>query len=250
MGSDGGEEVWRYCVADTNNVVGFAVGAIFVRQAFHGESKPEAEEMITEIRDAFKISIQNLTWMDKRTRERAIEKANAISDMIGFPDYILNAEDLDAKYIELNITANAYFDNNLQVNMFNLKKNLEKLDQPVNKTNWGMTPQMVNAYYTPSKNQIVFPAGILQSPFFNTHNPKSLNFGAMGVVMGHELTHAFDDQGREYDKYGNINRWWDNKSIERFNEKTECFANQYGSYILNGWHLNGKQTLGSYTNTK
>lgn len=244
MGSDGGEEVWRYCVADTNNVVGFAVGAIFVRQAFHGESKPEAEQMINEIREAFKFNIENLIWMDKRTRERAIDKATAITDMIGFPDYILNAEELDKKYNELNITANAYFENNIQVNMFNLKKNLEKLDQPVNKTNWGMTPQMVNAYYTPSKNQIVFPAGILQMPFFDIHNPKSLNFGAMGVVMGHELTHAFDDQGREYDKFGNMNRWWDNKSIERFNEKIECFANQYGSYVLNGWRLNGKQTLG------
>ncbi|XP_023296550.2 neprilysin-3 isoform X1 [Lucilia cuprina] len=244
MGSDGGEEVWRFCVADTGNVVGFAVGAIFVRQAFHGDSKPEAEQMINEIREAFKHNIHNLTWMDKTTRAKAIDKADAISDMIGFPDYILNVEELDKKYADLNVTANAYFENNIQSNMFNLKKNLEKLDQPVNKTNWGMVPHMVNAYYTPSKNQIVFPAGILQSPFFDIHNPKSLNFGAMGVVMGHELTHAFDDQGREFDKFGNINRWWDNKSIERFNDKTECFAKQYGSYVINGRHLNGKQTLG------
>ncbi|KAI8121604.1 Endothelin-converting enzyme like protein [Lucilia cuprina] len=244
MGSDGGEEVWRFCVADTGNVVGFAVGAIFVRQAFHGDSKPEAEQMINEIREAFKHNIHNLTWMDKTTRAKAIDKADAISDMIGFPDYILNVEELDKKYADLNVTANAYFENNIQSNMFNLKKNLEKLDQPVNKTNCGMVPHMVNAYYTPSKNQIVFPAGILQSPFFDIHNPKSLNFGAMGVVMGHELTHAFDDQGREFDKFGNINRWWDNKSIERFNDKTECFAKQYGSYVINGRHLNGKQTLG------
>ncbi|XP_043864441.1 neprilysin-3 isoform X3 [Drosophila mojavensis] len=244
MGSDGGEEVWRYCVSDTNNVIGFAVGAIFVRQAFHGVSKPAAEQMIGEIREAFKMNLQNLSWVDKQTRERAIEKANEISDMIGFPDYILNSEELDKKYEELNITANAYFENNIQVAIYNLKSNLKRLDQPVNKTNWGMTPQTVNAYYTPTKNQIVFPAGILQTPFFDINNPKSLNFGAMGVVMGHELTHAFDDQGREYDKFGNINRWWDAKSIERFNEKAECIANQYSGYKLNGRNLNGKQTLG------
>ncbi|XP_030246015.1 neprilysin-3 isoform X2 [Drosophila navojoa] len=244
MGSDGGEEVWRYCVSDTNNVIGFAVGAIFVRQAFHGVSKPAAEQMIGEIREAFKMNLQNLSWVDKQTRERAIEKANEISDMIGFPDYILNSDELDKKYEELNITANAYFENNIQVAIYNLKSNLKRLDQPVNKTNWGMTPQTVNAYYTPTKNQIVFPAGILQKPFFDINNPKSLNFGAMGVVMGHELTHAFDDQGREYDKFGNINRWWDAKSIERFNEKAECIANQYSGYKLNGRNLNGKQTLG------
>lgn len=244
MGSDGGEEIWRYCVADTNNVVGFAVGAIFVRQAFHGESKPQAQQMINEVRDAFKQNLRNLTWMEKRTRRLAEEKANAISDMIGFPDYILNDAKLDRKYADLNISANAYFENNIQVSIYNLKSNLEKLDQPVNKTNWGMTPQMVNAYYTPTKNQIVFPAGILQTPFYDINNPKSLNFGAMGVVMGHELTHAFDDQGREYDKFGNINRWWENKSIERFNEKTDCIAKQYATYKINGRSLNGKQTLG------
>ncbi|XP_036335141.1 neprilysin-3 isoform X3 [Rhagoletis pomonella] len=244
MGSDGGEEIWRYCVADTNNVIGFAVGAIFVRQAFHGGSKPEAEQMINEIREAFKENLHNLTWMDRGTRERAIDKANAITDMIGFPDYILNPKELDKKYEDLKIVPNKYFENNIQVAMYNLRTNLEKLDQPVNKTHWGMTPQMVNAYYTPTKNQIVFPAGILQSPFYDTNNPKSLNFGAMGVVMGHELTHAFDDQGREYDKFGNIHRWWDNKSIERFNEKTECIERQYGNYKMNGRTLNGKQTLG------
>lgn len=247
MGSDGGEEVWRYCVADTNNVVGFAVGAIFVRQAFHGESKPEAEGMIFHIKQAFKQNLQNLTWMDKDTRVKALQKANAISDMIGFPDYILNSNELDKKYEDLNITADAYFENNIQIGIYNLKTNLEKLDQVVNKSNWGMTPQMVNAYYTPTKNQIVFPAGILQSPFYNSNYPTSLNYGAMGVVMGHELTHAFDDQGREYDQFGNINRWWGNKSIEQFNKKTECFEKQYSKYKLNGRTVNGKQTLGYYS---
>lgn len=104
----------------------------------------------------------------------------------------------------------------------------------------------MNAYYTPTKNQIVFPAGILQLPFYDITNPKSLNFGGMGVVMGHELTHAFDDQGREYDKFGNLHQWWNNKTIERFKERANCFVNQYNKYEINGKHLNGKQTLGEW----
>lgn len=151
--------------------------------------------MVNEIRNAFMKSLKNLDWMDEETRKAAEEKADAISDMIGFPDFILNSNELDERYRDLTIKQNEYFMNNLRVNKYNLKKNLEKLDQPVNKTTWIMPPSTVNAYYTPSKNQIVFPAGILQSPFFDMDNPNSLNFGGMGVVMGHELTHAFDDQG-------------------------------------------------------
>lgn len=107
-----------------------------------------------------------------------------------------------------------------------------------------MTPSTVNAYYTPTKNQIVFPAGILRSPFYDVTHSASLNFGAMGVVMGHELTHAFDDQGREYDQYGNLHKWWNNQTIERFKERTNCVVKQYSKYEINTNHLNGKQTLG------
>jgi neprilysin len=244
IGSDGGEEPWRYCVTDTNNVIGFAIGAMFVREVFHGDSKPEAEAMINDVRTAFKKNLKNLKWMDKETRRLAEEKADSISDMIGFPDYILNPIELDKKYKDLDIDEKKYFDNNIRINMYNLKKNLEKLDQVVNKTRWGMTPPTVNAYYTPTKNQIVFPAGILQLPFYDINNPKSLNFGAMGVVMGHELTHAFDDQGREYDKNGNLHQWWNNKTIDKFKQRTDCFTRQYSNYSINGKSLNGKQTLG------
>ncbi|KAK7794358.1 hypothetical protein R5R35_007241 [Gryllus longicercus] len=244
IGSDGGEEPWRYCVTDTNNVIGFAIGAMFVREVFQGQSKPMAENMINEVRNAFKKNLKNLSWMDDETRRAADEKADAITDMIGFPDYILNPQQLDEKYKDLNITENEYFQNNINVNLFNLKKNLEKLDQPVNKTRWGMTPPTVNAYYTPTKNQIVFPAGILQAPFYDINHPHSLNYGGMGVVMGHELTHAFDDQGREYDRIGNLHQWWNNQTISKFKERTDCVVNQYSKYEINSKHLNGKQTLG------
>lgn len=170
------------------SVLGFAIGAMFVREVFHGESKPQAEEMINEIRSAFKENLRKLNWMDKETRNLAEEKADSISDMIGFPDYILDSAQLDEKYKDLDIDDKQYFENNLKLNTYNLKKNLERLDQPVNKTRWSMTPNTVNAYYTPTKNQVVFPAGILQMPFFDFNNPKSLNFGGIGVVVGHEIT--------------------------------------------------------------
>lgn len=194
LGSDGGEEPWRYCVADTSNVIGFAVGAMYVRERFHGQSKPDAEFMINRVREAFIENFKNLEWMGNETRKLAEEKAYAITDMIGFPDYILNATRLDERYQSLEFNDKEYFENNLRVNGFNLKENLERLDRPVNKTKWNMTPSMANAYYTPTKNQIVFPAGILQRPFYDQSYPKSLNYGAMGVIMGHELSHAFDDQ--------------------------------------------------------
>lgn len=209
IGSDGGEEPWRYCVTDTSNgerlifkttrvkflpfaVLGFAIGAMFVREVFHGDSKPQAEEMINEIRSAFKENLRKLNWMDKETKILAEEKADAISDMIGFPDYILDPAQLDEKYKELDIDDKQYFENNLKLNTYNLRKNLERIDQPVNKTRWSMSPPTVNAYYTPTKNQVVFPAGILQMPFFDFNNPKSLNYGGIGVVVGHEVSELRD----------------------------------------------------------
>lgn len=210
MGSEGNEETWRSCVTDTNNVMGFAVGAMFVRQNFRGESKPLAESMIAAVKVAFQRNFDRLDWMDEETRKAARDKAEAITDMIGYPKFILNPKELDELYADIEIDADGYFLNNVRSNQFSLRQNLVKLNEPVNKTLWGMTPSTVNAYYTPNKNQIVFPAGILQQPFFDTSYPEALNFGAMGVVMGHELTHAFDDQGREFDRDGDLAPWWNN----------------------------------------
>ncbi|KAG6794346.1 endothelin-converting enzyme isoform X3 [Apis mellifera caucasica] len=244
IGLEGQEQQWRYCVSDTHNAMGFAIGAMFVREVFHGKSKPMAEKMIDQIRKAFTKNFKNLDWMDPITRRAAEEKANAITDMVGFPNFILNPSELDERYKDLTIKQNEYFQNNIRVNKYNLRKNLEKLDQPVNRTTWIMTPPTVNAYYWPTKNQMVFPAGILQSPFYDMENPNSLNFGGIGVVMGHELTHAFDDQGREYDLHGNLNHWWNNATIERFKNRTKCFVEQYSNFEINGRHVNGLQTLG------
>ncbi|XP_041378589.1 endothelin-converting enzyme homolog isoform X2 [Gigantopelta aegis] len=257
-GVSGNEEIWRTCITDTDAVLGFALGAMFVREAFHGDSKAkvneppsgtmlkllQAEEMIREVKTAFKKNLPNLKWMDEDTRKAAVDKANAVVDMIGFPEYILNATQLDKEYDRLKINSSEYFQNNMRNLKFALIRNMEKLRQSPKKNVWGMTPPTVNAYYTPTKNEIVFPAGILQAPFYDRNFPKSLNFGAMGVVMGHELTHGFDDQGREYDKFGNLVPWWNKESVERFKQRTKCMINQYSQYKSNGENVRGKQTLG------
>ncbi|KAB0791750.1 hypothetical protein PPYR_03550 [Photinus pyralis] len=243
--TEGGEEPqWRYCIADTNNVLGFAIGAIFVREVFQGDSKTQAETMVNNVRTAFKNNFKNLNWMDVETRIAAEKKADAISDMIGYPEFILNPNLLDDRYSILDIRNDEYFENNIKVNLYALRKNLEKINEPVNKTTWSMSPSTVNAYYTPTKNQMVFPAGILQRPFYDSRYPASLNYGGMGVVLGHELTHGFDDQGREYDKNGNMHRWWKNETIERFKERTKCVVDQYDKFKINNKNINGNQTLG------
>ncbi|KAK6177608.1 hypothetical protein SNE40_015673 [Patella caerulea] len=243
-GVSGNDELWRSCITDTNSVLGFALGAMFVRETFHGDSKIKAEKMIEMVKKAFKNNLPNLTWMDRETRLAAIEKADAVVDMIGFPQYILNATQLDKEYSKLLINRSEYFYNNVRNLKYQLAKNFEILRKPPKTKAWSMTPATINAYYTPAKNEIVFPAGILQAPYYDQKFPKSLNFGAMGVVMGHELTHGFDDQGREFDKDGNLRPWWNNDSVTKFNERANCVSEQYSAYKLNGENIRGKQTLG------
>ncbi|XP_071509255.1 endothelin-converting enzyme homolog [Diadema antillarum] len=235
---------WRFCVSDTDASIGFALGALFVKHAFEGHSKAKANEMVDEVKGAFKRNLPDLPWMDEETRVAAKQKANAIIDLIGFPDYILDSEKLDASYAELEINSSEYFMNNIRVLQFLVKKHLQQLRRTVDRGQWEMTPPQVNAYYAPQKNEIVFPAGILQAPFYDKDYPKSLNFGGMGVVMGHEITHAFDDAGREYDKNGNLHRWWNNDTIKRFNRQTECMVEQYSGYDVLGSKVSGRRTLG------
>ncbi|XP_063965763.1 endothelin-converting enzyme 1-like [Lytechinus pictus] len=235
---------WRFCVSDTDASVGFALGALFVKHAFEGHSKAKADEMVDEVKSAFKRNLPDLPWMDEETRVAAKQKANAIIDLIGFPDYILDPEKLDASYDELELNSSEYFMNNIRVLQFHVKRQLQQLRKTVDRGQWEMTPPQVNAYYAPQKNEIVFPAGILQAPFYDKDYPKSLNFGGMGVVMGHEITHAFDDAGREYDKNGNLHQWWKNDTIQKFNDQTECMVDQYSTYEILGNKVNGRRTLG------
>uniref|UniRef100_A0A674MCZ6 endothelin-converting enzyme 1 n=1 Tax=Takifugu rubripes TaxID=31033 RepID=A0A674MCZ6_TAKRU len=231
---------WQTCIENTDDTLGFALGALFVKATFDKKSKDIAEEMIDEIRSAFKEALDRLGWMDGTTRQAAKEKADAIYDMIGFPEFILDPKELDDVYDGVS----DFFQNMLNFYNFSSRVMADQLRKPPNKDQWSMTPPTVNAYYMPTKNGIVFPAGILQAPFYAHDHPKALNFGGIGVVMGHELTHAFDDQGREYDKEGNLRPWWQNSSVEAFRERTECMVDQYSQYLVNTEHVNGKQTLG------
>uniref|UniRef100_A0A8D3AB37 endothelin-converting enzyme 1 n=1 Tax=Scophthalmus maximus TaxID=52904 RepID=A0A8D3AB37_SCOMX len=235
---------WQTCIGNTDDTLGFALGALFVKATFDKHSKDIAEEMINEIRSAFKEALDRLSWMDDQTRQAAKDKADAIYDMIGFPEFILDPKELDDVYDGYEVSDDSFFQNMLNFYNFSARVMADQLRKTPNKDQWSMTPPTVNAYYMSTKNGIVFPAGILQAPFYAHDHPKALNFGGIGVVMGHELTHAFDDQGREYNKEGNLRPWWQNSSVEAFRQRTECMVDQYNRYTVNGEHVNGKQTLG------
>ncbi|XP_033113724.1 endothelin-converting enzyme homolog [Anneissia japonica] len=235
---------WRFCVAVVDKLIGMAAGAMFVDAAFKGGDRKAAKVMIEEIRDAFKNNLPDLAWMDDETRRVAAEKAEAVVDLIGFPEFIMNETRLNDYYKILTINSTQYFENNLQVLKESELDMLRSLRQPVLRREWLMTPPTVNAYYIATKNEIVFPAGILQAPFYDVDYPKSLNFGGIGVVMGHELTHAFDDEGRRFDKYGNLRPWWNNRSIERFENQLDCMVDQYSKYKVDNDNVDGQQTIG------
>uniref|UniRef100_A0A5G2RMY7 Endothelin-converting enzyme 1 n=1 Tax=Sus scrofa TaxID=9823 RepID=A0A5G2RMY7_PIG len=237
---------WKFCVSDTENTLGFALGPMFVKATFAEDSKNIASEIILEIKKAFEESLSTLKWMDEDTRKSAKEKADAIYNMIGYPNFIMDPKELDKVFNDYTAVPDLYFENAMRFFNFSWRVTADQLRKAPNRDQWSMTPPMVNAYYSPTKNEIVFPAGILQAPFYTRSHPSriALNFGGIGVVVGHELTHAFDDQGREYDKDGNLRPWWKNSSVEAFKQQTECMVEQYGNYSVNGELVNGRHTLG------
>ncbi|KAM7006134.1 endothelin-converting enzyme 1 [Tautogolabrus adspersus] len=235
---------WKLCVSDTDSALGFALGAMFVKDTFAEDSKSIAEDMVGDIKSAFEESIKYVNWMDAETKKAAKEKADALYNMVGYPEFIMNASKLDKVYNDFEVVSEHYFQNVMQYYNFSGRVTADQLRKAPNRNQWSMTPPTVNAYYNPTKNEMVLPAGILQAPFYSRSWPKALNFGGIGVVMGHELTHAFDDQGREYDKDGNLRPWWKNSSVEAFKKQTQCMVEQYGNYSINKEPLNGRQTLG------
>ncbi|HEY9115369.1 MAG TPA: M13 family metallopeptidase, partial [Bacteroidales bacterium] len=237
----GNEELrdrWKRVLGTTSNGLGEAIGQIYVEKYFPPESKSRMVELVENLRLAFAERIKNLDWMDDSTKQKALDKLAAITVKIGYPDKWRD-------YSTLEIVPDNYLVNVLNANKFEFKRDLDKIGKPVDKTEWGMTPQTVNAYYNPTNNEIVFPAGILQAPFFNKDADDAVNYGAIGVVIGHEMTHGFDDQGRKYDKDGNLNDWWTAGDAERFSEKTVILAKQYDGYkILDSLNVDGQLTMG------
>uniref|UniRef100_H3ABL0 Neprilysin n=1 Tax=Latimeria chalumnae TaxID=7897 RepID=H3ABL0_LATCH len=239
--------VWRQCANYVNSNLENAVGRIYVEEAFAGESKHMVEDMIADIREVFIQNLKELGWMDVETKQKAEEKAKAIRERIGYSDEIKDDTKLNEEYKQLTYTEGQYFENILQNLGLGQKKRLAKLREKVNKEEWISGAAVVNAFYSPSRNQIVFPAGILQPPFFGAGQSNSLNYGGIGMVIGHEITHGFDDNGRNFDKNGDLTDWWTPQSAKNFKDLSQCIVYQYGNFswdLAGGQHLSGVTTLG------
>ncbi|XP_074048815.1 neprilysin-like [Macrotis lagotis] len=239
---------WRRCVNYVNGNMENAVGRLYVQEAFAGNSKHVVDDLIAQIREVFIKILDDLSWMDAETKKKAEEKAMAIKERIGYPDdIIVNEDKLNKEYSELEYKEEEYFENILKNLMFGQNKQLKKLREKVDKEEWISGAAVVNAFYSSGRNQIVFPAGILQPPFFSAKQPSSLNFGGIGMVIGHEITHGFDDNGRNFNKDGDLVDWWTQESAKNFKEQSQCMVYQYGNFswdLAGGQHLNGLNTLG------
>ena len=233
------EPRWKRVLEATDGMVGEALGQLYVAKAFPPEAKARAEAMVKNIRAALHDDLATLDWMSPDTRKEALRKLDALTVKIGYPskwrDYSGLTLDRDAPYVE----------NVMRGEAFLRKLDLDKIGKPTDFAEWEMTPPTVNAYYEPTRNEIVFPAGILQPPFFDAQADDASNYGAIGAVIGHEMTHGYDDQGRQYDGEGNLHDWWTPEDAKAFQERAARLATQYDGYtVLDGLHVNGKLTLG------
>ncbi len=232
---------WKICTAEVDGVIGESLGQEFVKTAFSPAAKQRMNELIDNLFAAYKERLQNLDWMSDATKKRALEKLAAYTRKIGYPDKLKG-------YKGLEVSRQSYFDNNLRAGEFFTRRNLNKATEPVDKTEWGMTPPTVNAYNNSQFNEIVFPAGILQPPFYDANAVDALNYGGIGAVIGHEITHGFDDEGSKYDASGNLKSWWTDADRKTFDERTSCVVNQFSQYKVGGnVAMNGKLTLGENT---
>jgi len=225
-----------------NGSVGEALGQLYVDKKFPAEAKVKAEKMIHNIIDAYKVRINNLTWMSPATKLKAIEKLDKMTIKIGYPD---KWKDYAALTLKSPQEGGTYFDNMNNIAAWNFHKDVDKLTKPVDKTEWAMAPQEVNAYYNPSYNEIVFPAAILQPPFYNYLADEAVNYGAIGAVIGHEISHGFDDSGAQYNAEGNLIDWWTEEDLKQFTTLGNLLADQYSALEpFPGNHVDGKFTLG------
>jgi predicted metalloendopeptidase len=225
-----------------NGATGEALGKLYVEKMFPAEAKLKAEKMIKNIVRAYEIRINNLTWMSAETKKSAIQKLNKITVKIGYPD---KWKDYSALTIKSPAEGGSYFENSISISRWNFQKDVDKLNKPVDKTEWGMSPQTVNAYYSASNNEIVFPAAILQPPFYNYLADEAVNYGGIGAVIGHEISHGFDDSGSRYNGDGNLIDWWTAEDLKQFTALGGALADQYSALEpLPGIKVDGKFTLG------
>jgi len=232
---------WKRCTQQTDVLLGEALGQPYVQQTFGADGKQRMLRMVNALEKALAEDIQQLDWMTPETKKQAEVKLQAITNKIGYPDKWKD-------YSTVNVVRGDLLGNAQRARAFEVKRNLNKIGKPLDKKEWGMTPPTVNAYYNPAENDINFPAGILQPPFFDKSEDDAVNFGGIGVVIGHELTHGFDDQGSKFDAEGNFKNWWTPADLTEFEKRTGCIADEYGSFVaVDDVHLNGRLTLGENT---
>src|SRR6266478_5892690 len=229
---------WKRVIATEDDEIGEALGKLYVGFYFPPEAKGRALELVNNLKEALADRIKTLDWMDEPTKKEALKKLAAMNVKIGYPDKWLD-------YSLLQIDRGPYVLNAVRAGKFEADRDLQKIGKAVDRTDWGMTPPTVNAYYNPNMNEIVFPAGILQPPFFYANADDAVNYGAIGAVIGHEMTHGFDDQGRQFDAVGNLRDWWTPKSAEEFKKRSGAIVQQYNEYeALPRLHVNGELTQG------
>jgi len=229
---------WKHCVAVADRALGEALGQAFVARHFGADAKARTDRMVAEIERAMEANLATLAWMDEPTRKKAQEKLHAIVNKVGYPD---TWRSYDAVQVDRASLAKSL----ASANAVEQARSLAKIGKPVDRKEWEMTPPTVNAYYNPQLNEMVFPAGILQAPFYDPAAPEAVNYGAVGMVVGHELTHGFDDEGRQFDAQGNLREWWTPEVGKKFEAKARCVADQYSGYtVIDDVKLDGKLTLG------
>jgi putative endopeptidase len=221
--------------------LGHALAQLYVKKYFPEEAKKRMRVLVDNLKKAFETRIENLDWMSDSTKAKAKEKLYAFTEKIGYPDKWRD-------YSNVEVSKDTYFENRLSANKNDYLYNIEKVGKPVDRTEWGTTPPTVTAYNNPPLNEIVFPAGILQPPYFDLNADDALNYGGIGMVIGHEITHSFDDQGSQYDKNGNVKNWWTKDDLEKFKARTQQVIDQYNLFtVLDSVHVKGALTVGENT---
>lgn len=232
---------WKRCVQNTDGALGEALGQVYVAQEFSPANKQATLQMVHDIEAAMNQDLDTLDWMSPATKVRAKEKLHAVADKIGYPEHWRD-------YSKLNVVRDDAYGNIVRAIEFENRRQLAKIGKPVDRGEWGISPATVDAYYNASMNDINFPAGILQAPFYDRNSPDAVNYGHVGGVVGHELTHGFDDEGRQFDANGNLSDWWTPEDGKKFEEKADCEVNEYGSFIVvDDVKVNGRLTLGENT---
>ena len=229
---------WKRCVESTDRQLGEALGKKYVEKYFPPEAKARMQEMVANLRLAMKETIEGLEWMSPATKKRALEKLSTFNPKVGYPDRWKD-------YSKVAIRRGTFWEDVVAGRQFNVEDNRGTIGKPVDRGRWGMTPPTSDAYYNPLLNELVFPAGILQPPAFSMQNNDAVNYGAIGVVIGHEISHGFDDKGAQFDAQGRLNNWWTDEDLKRFQEKAACVVRQFDGYFVEpGIHHNGKLVLG------